>query len=272
MMLATTLMLLCLSAPAPEAEVLTRAVQLREDGKDEEALALLAEAHAARPTPRLAAQLGLVEAARERWIAAEVHLTEALAATSDAWVKSQRGLLEQRLSSVQARLGWLVVKVQPDGVVVTLAGQRVGVAPLGGPVRVLAGPQSVRLTREGYKAAERTIEVGAGRTAQVEVTLAPEALVSLDLAAPRTRSPISEPPPPSAAPPGRGALFWLTAAGAVVSLAAGVVGVVAATQSDDATPGAVVGVAGLSVGAALSGVVLYQLFGTEELPEAPAIP
>ena len=271
-MLSTTILLLCLSVPAPEAEVLSRAVQLREDGKDEAALALLSEAHAARPTPRLAAQLGLVEAARERWISAEAHLSEALAATSDAWVKSQRGLLEQRLTAVQGRLGWLVVKVQPDGVAVALAGERVGVAPLGGPVRVVAGPQAVRLTRQGYKAVERSVDVAAGRTGLVEVTLAPEALVSLDLAAPATRSPVSEPPPPSAAPPGRGALFWLTAAGAVVSLAAGVVGVVAATQSDDATPGAVVGVAGLSVGAALSGVVLYQLFGTDELPEAPAIP
>jgi hypothetical protein len=263
------------AAPS-EAEVLSRAVELRERGQDVEALALLAEAHARAPSPRIAAQLALVELAREQWLGAETHLTEALAATSDAWVRSNRSVLEPRLEAVRARLAWLQLGTTPDGVSVALDGKVLGVTPFAGPQRVLAGTRTLTLTRDGYRTIEKTIELAGKSTERLHLTLPPKTLVTMDLTAPGARmgsDPALDPreQPPEASK-GRGAVFWLTAAGAVLSLTAGVIGVVAATQSQDATPGTVVGVAGLGVGTTLSALTIWQLFADDPPPQLPSAP
>lgn len=263
------------AAPS-EAEVLSRAVELRERGQDAEALALLAEAHARAPSPRIAAQLGLVEVAREQWLGAETHLTEALAATSDAWVRSNRGVLEPRLEAVRGRLAWIQLTTTPDGVSVALDGKVLGVTPFAGPQRVVAGTRTLTLTRDGYRTLEKTIELAGKSTERLNLTLPPKALVSMDLTAPGARMGSDPALDPRQRPPeaskGRGAVFWLTAAGAVLSLTAGVIGVVAATQSQDATPGTIVGVAGLGVGTTLSAVTIWQLFADDPPPELPSAP
>jgi hypothetical protein len=98
----------------------------------------------------------------------------------------------------------------------------------------------------------------------------------MDLTAPGARMGSAPALDPRQRPPeaskGRGAVFWLTAAGAVLSLTAGVIGVVAATQSQDPTPGTVVGVAGLGVGSTLSVVTLWQLFADDPPPALPTAP
>ena len=59
-------------------EHLTRGVELRRQGQTEQALAEFQRAHAASPSGRTLAQMGLAEQALKRWADAEKHLAEAL--------------------------------------------------------------------------------------------------------------------------------------------------------------------------------------------------
>src|SRR5262245_16478811 len=86
------------AAPAagPEAEaerLIANGLELRRAEKPVEALELFQRAHGLAPTPRTLGQMGLVEAALERWADAEVHLLEALATPDDAWVRKNRSFL-----------------------------------------------------------------------------------------------------------------------------------------------------------------------------------
>src|SRR5919205_1264432 len=74
------------AAPPDERRALMQqASQQRKAGNDLEALALYKRAHALAATPESFAQLGTTEFSLNRFLDAEVHLTEALRAGQDPW-------------------------------------------------------------------------------------------------------------------------------------------------------------------------------------------
>jgi formylglycine-generating enzyme required for sulfatase activity len=90
---------------------------------------------------------------------------------SDVQVKANEPL---RIGPVKLGLpdGRLVVRSQPSGASVTIGGAYRGRTPLDVEVRPDLA-QAVTVSREGYETATREVSVATGRTAAVEVTLAP---------------------------------------------------------------------------------------------------
>ena len=84
----------------PVDALLRKGVQLRKEGKDQEAFQVFEQAVAVQKTPRTVAQLALSEQALGLWTTAEAHLTEALDAKDDVWVQKNRPPLEKSLRTI----------------------------------------------------------------------------------------------------------------------------------------------------------------------------
>jgi tetratricopeptide (TPR) repeat protein len=157
-------------ADDPEA-LLQRGVDLRETGRDEEALALFEQAWQRSQSPRARAQVALAEQALGRWVDAEAHLSEALAAQRDPWIRRNRAALEGALRVIQQRLGSLEVRGGVPGARVELNGRPVGTLPLPELVRVVAGSVTLRVSAEGYYPVTREVVVAAGGTVRESVEM-----------------------------------------------------------------------------------------------------
>lgn len=156
--------------PEDADALIARGVELREHGKDDEALAVFKKALATSPSPRARAQVGLAEQALGLWIAAESDLVLALGAVDDAWIAKNRGALEGALATVRRRLGSLEVR-GTDGAEVVLDGVRLGVLPVTAPFRVEAGRRTLEIRAKGFHSTTRTLEVPAGGVSRETVSL-----------------------------------------------------------------------------------------------------
>lgn len=161
-----------LAAPDdPEAEALiNRGIDLREHGKDDEALAVFKKAFAKSPSPRARAQVALAEQALGLWTAAESDLASCLAAADDAWITKNRGALEGALAVVRRHLGSLDVR-GTEGAEVLLDGVRLGTLPETAPFRVEAGRRTLELRAKGFHPSARNVEIVAGTVTRETVTL-----------------------------------------------------------------------------------------------------
>jgi len=161
-----------------EADALiTRGIELREHGKDDEALSVFKRALDKAPSPRARAQVGLAEQALGLWVAAEADIVAALVVQSDPWIARNRAPLEGALAVIRRHLGSLEVRGTPDGAEVVLDGVALGTLPAAAPFRVEAGRRTLELRAKGYHSTARTIEVPAGgvsRETMSLVAIAPE--------------------------------------------------------------------------------------------------
>ncbi|HSO37155.1 MAG TPA: PEGA domain-containing protein, partial [Labilithrix sp.] len=205
-------------------QLISRGIELREHGKDDEALALFKKALAKSPSPRARAQVGVAEQALGLWVAAESDLVLALSAVDDAWIAKNRGALEGALATVRRRLGTLEVR-GTEGAEVLLDGVRLGELPVTAPFRVEAGRRTLEIRKEGFHPTTRTLEIPAGGVARETVTLvvvAPE-VVKGPPAGGAVTGPRGE--VPRGPDPGRGQrlLGWVfTGAGAALVVTGGV--------------------------------------------------
>jgi hypothetical protein len=161
-----------LAAPddADAEALITRGIELREHGKDDEALGVFKKALATTPSPRARAQVALAEQALGLWVAAEVDLVQALAASNDAWITRNRAALEGALAVVRRHLGTLEVR-GTEGAEVVLDGVSLGKLPSAAPFRVEAGKRTLELRAKGFHATTRSVEVPAGAVARETVVL-----------------------------------------------------------------------------------------------------
>jgi hypothetical protein len=143
--------------------LVNQAVELRRDGDDQGALALLLQAYGMGHAPRATGQLGLCEQALGRWADAEVYITEALKAESDPWVKKSRRALEDALMIVKSHIARIEVEGEPPGAEIWVNGTLAGTLPLGAPVRVSAGEVEVELRMPGFVRASKTLHLDAGQ-------------------------------------------------------------------------------------------------------------
>jgi len=160
------------AGPAEEAEALiTKGIELRERGKDDEALVVFKKALATSASPRARAQVALAEQALGLWVAAEADLAQALATEADPWITKNRAALEGALAIVRRHLGSLEVRGTPEGAEVVLDGVALGKLPASAPFRVEAGHRNLEVRATGYHATARTVEVPAGGVARETVAL-----------------------------------------------------------------------------------------------------
>lgn len=182
--LVTALAASLAAAPAAAADdidaerLIARGIELRERGRDDEALAVFTEALSTHPSPRARAQVALAEQALGLWVAAETNLLLALSAVDDAWIARNRGALEGALAIVRRSLGSLEVR-GTAGAEIMLDGVRLGVLPTKGPYRVEAGRRTLDIRANGFYPTTRSIEVPAGGVSRETVTLVPLGAPSL---------------------------------------------------------------------------------------------
>lgn len=207
------------AAQEPTAEeLLEHGVALREDGRDGEALEIFQRAYRTEPSGHAMTQIALAEQALGRLVDAEAHLTEALASTSDRFVRRNRALLEQALDEIRAQLTDLTVTGGPDGAELLVDGTLRGRLPLPGTIRVQAGTAHVEVRAEGYQPFTRELIVEAGTPPALAVTLEPVPSVAPVVMAEPQPEPVTTPPP------GADANAWRMPVGIALG-AAGLVGI-----------------------------------------------
>jgi hypothetical protein len=157
--------------PIDVEDLIRQGVELRRQGKDARALPLFEQAYRLAPTPRSAAQLGLVEMTLGYRLEAERHLHEALSAPHDIWVQRHRDQLEDSLHKVRSAIGELIVTGSPIGAEVRINGNRVGELPLLAPIRLGEGPASVELRAPGYNSILQKISIMGSRRFSLQMDL-----------------------------------------------------------------------------------------------------
>jgi hypothetical protein len=181
------------SAAEPNADdLIARGLELRRQSRPAEALEQFRRAHALEPSARTVGQLGLVEASLEHWLDAETHLNAAVAAPNAAWVRKNRGFLEQALDVTRAHIGELVI-TGPYGTDVAVDRKPVGTLPAVKPLRLAEGNAVVTATSTGFKEFSKTVTIAGGSKTSLAIVL--------DGAAQRPAAAIAAPAPlPAPAP------------------------------------------------------------------------
>jgi hypothetical protein len=175
-------------------ELIKQALELRRRGDDLGAFPLFERAWKLAPTPRAAAQLGFCAQALGRWADAEVHLSEALKATNDPWVKKNRAPIEDSLATTKTHVAVIEISGEPAGGEVLVNGNLVGTLPLPGPVRVGAGELDLELRARGYQRATRNLRVDGGQYQKVVLRAQPDAAATAPPPAGSTMVAIAPPP------------------------------------------------------------------------------
>jgi hypothetical protein len=171
------------SEPAKVEDLIRRGIELRRSGHDNRAFPLMKEAYERAPSPRTAAQLGLVEMALGYKLEAERHLTEAVGSRRDFWVNKNREILESSLESVRSAIGEVVVK-GPVGADVAISGKNVGRLPLAAPIRLGEGPATIVASAHGFHPERQTVTVIGGKQIEVMFDLQRDVTLPANVASP----------------------------------------------------------------------------------------
>jgi hypothetical protein len=155
------------------AEALIRhGVDLRRQGKDQEALDEFRKAYAQAKSPRALAQVGLAEQALGRWVSAEADLEQAVANKSDPWIRKNASALNAALEGIRRHLGSLDVIGAADAEL-RIDGRAVGTLPLAKPMRLPIGNLTIELRKEGFYAGTRPISIIAAQLTRETIELQP---------------------------------------------------------------------------------------------------
>jgi hypothetical protein len=145
-----------------ESESLTlirEGVSLRRKGNDEGALQSFQRAYDIDHSPRALAQMGLAEQALGRWVPAYEHLTQAMTATSDPWIKTNGAALRASSVEVGRHVGKLDILGGSPGAEVKVDGVQHGNLPLAGPLVLPVGSVVVTLGGEGFVSVQRVASI-----------------------------------------------------------------------------------------------------------------
>lgn len=222
-------------------------IELRQQHRDEEALAVFQSIHQATHEARALAQVALAEGELGRLVDAEAHLVEALAQGGERWIRHNRRSLETALERLRTHLGSLAVECVTPGAELWIGGQRVAGLPMERPLRVVSGTVTYEVHARGFATVSRSVQVPTAPVLQERVEMQPQAQASaVAVVAPPTApvveaaptapvtpaAPVvvvSAPPTPREAPPvaarggGRRTLAWVGIGGSAALMVGGVV-------------------------------------------------
>jgi len=138
-------------ADATQDEVLLRrGVELRRQGRDEEALEIFRSAFRLRATPRAQAQMGLAEQALGHWVDADADIAAAVRAREDPWIARNMNTLLAAHGKVLQHLGQLQVLGSPAGATIQIDDRNVGALPMKAPVHVPLGEVVISVSAPGH--------------------------------------------------------------------------------------------------------------------------
>ncbi len=184
-----------LSAPTfaatDPAELMIRSgVELRRQGRNEDALPKFQGAYELSRSSRAAAQLGLCEQTLEMWEEAEQHLSEALLGQSDPWVTRNRKVLEEARARGRENLVSVQLLVEPAEAMITVNDVTVGRAAEASTVWLKEGDLLVTASLAGFESQSFKRRMKAGDSTQVKMKLAkPTAPPRISAAASSTEAP-----------------------------------------------------------------------------------
>jgi tetratricopeptide (TPR) repeat protein len=170
------------------AALVDEGIMLKTQGDAAGALSRFEEAQQIYATPRGSAQQGLAEEALGDMAAAEDHVSAAIAAKKDPWVRKNRTLLRKaqtRIMRFTKNYAKLQVAGTPTGTRLYLHERQVGSLPQTTLLRVPAGPITLIARQDGF--AESVFEAD----------LPPRSLRVIDI----KLEPLPPPPPPPPPPP-----------------------------------------------------------------------
>lgn len=201
-------------------EAYARGQEAFRDGRFAEAESAFEEAFGHIPNPIVL--LGLAEA-RERL----GNVPGAISAL-DAYLVNRpdapdADAVRDRLATLRATPGTLVVQSVPGGAAVLLDGSDTGqITPA--ELQAHPGPHTVSLRLEGYELADATVDVGPGGSTEVEVALT-AMLAPVVEPEPPAAEPLEEPEPEVTTPAstGPGTAVWVTSGIAAASLVGGTI-------------------------------------------------
>jgi hypothetical protein len=158
--------------PASADALIEQGIALRQKHQFVEALELFRRAHAAAPSGKTLAQIGLTEGSLKQWVDAETHLAAALDAHDTPWIDNTRNrdAISQALALVRSHVG-LVSVVGPAGADIAIAGASVGRLPLPGPIHVAEGRVRIEGSGDGRESASVLVLVPGGHELTVHLNL-----------------------------------------------------------------------------------------------------
>ena len=159
--------------PAALEQLIRQGNEMRLKGSDQAALPFFKRAYDLLPSPRTAAQLGLVELALGYSIQSEVHLGEALSSPHHLWVAKNREKLEAALVEARKAIGRIEIGGSPVGAKISVNASVVGTLPLAEPVRVSEGTAQIVVGATGYNETTLKVRVAGGATERVVIDLLP---------------------------------------------------------------------------------------------------
>ena len=160
--------------PNVEAEH-ERGVQLREQHRDQEALDLFQALYDRTHEPRALARIALAEASLGRWDLAEEHMSLALQARRDRWIRRNRSGLRQNLALIREHVGSAEINCATPGATLLVRGRVRAAFPLVRPIRLPLGDTPIEVRAPGFQTARQNVTVSAGAAVQVVIALAAEA-------------------------------------------------------------------------------------------------
>lgn len=172
--LGLVLLTLLLAAPAAQAQdvaadaLLEQGLALREHGEHARALVYFQRAYEIEPSPRALAQIALAHQALHQWVTAFKKLTEAIAQSSDPWIRSRRTALETALASARTHVAFVHITGGPPGHHVWIGQEDAGEAPLAAPVVCEPGLVDIEIRDGTDVLLHRQVPVEAGATVDLE--------------------------------------------------------------------------------------------------------
>ncbi len=187
------------SGSRAQAETLIdAAIDLREQGRDEEALVLLLEAEERWPSPRTLAQLGFVHQALGHFEQAHALLVQARSAYDDPWILRNTGVVDRAIERTRAEL--VALRIQSAaGATVSLDGHVVGTTPLS-DLYIAPGHHVVAIEREPGTRVVREVDGRVGTDLVLPVTFPPPSAATATDAPPQSPRDLERPPTASTAP------------------------------------------------------------------------
>ncbi len=149
-------------------------IELRQQRRNEEALAVFQGVYAATHEARALAQVALAEGELGRLVDAEAHLIEALTRGDERWIRHNRRSLETALERLRTHLGSLAVACTTPGAELWIGGQRAVALPMTQPLRVVSGTVAFEVRASGFATVSRSVQVPTAPVLQERVELQPQ--------------------------------------------------------------------------------------------------
>lgn len=147
----------------------TRGVGLFEDGDFESALFEFESAYQLSDNPHLLYNIAVSQYELHRYAASALAYRRYLAALERELSPDRLAQVNERLRTLELRVGTLIVDSTPSGAVVSVGGEVAGVTPV--EVTVDLGETVITVTKEGFEASETTARVAGGERTSVNVDL-----------------------------------------------------------------------------------------------------